>query len=133
MDAPAMERLLLTLLDNAVKYTAAGGAVRLRAHSEERYTIVEIADSGIGIANSDLPHIFDRFYRADQARSREIPGSGLGLSIARWIADGHGATIEVESSLGHGALFRVRVPLAGAAASAEASPKILETHVESAV
>jgi len=128
-----MERLLLTLLDNAVKYTSAGGTVRLRAHSDERNTIVEIADSGIGIANSDLPHIFDRFYRADQARSREIPGSGLGLSIARWIADGHKATIEVESSLGNGALFRVRVPLAGAAASAEALPKILETRVESAV
>jgi heavy metal sensor kinase len=133
MDAPAMERLLLALLDNAVKYTSAGGTVQLRAYCDARYTIVEIADSGIGIANSDLPHIFERFYRADQARSREVPGSGLGLAIARWIADGHKATIEVESSLGNGALFRVRVPLAGAAASAEASPKIPETRVESAV
>ena len=133
MDAPAMQRLLLTLLDNAVKYTPAGGTVRLRAYSDERYAIVEIADSGIGIADSDLPHIFDRFYRADQTRSREVPGSGLGLAIARWIADGHNATIDVESSLGNGALFRVRAPLAGAAASAEALPKILETRVESAV
>ena len=133
MDAPAMQRLLLTLLDNAVKYTPAGGTVRLRAYSDERHAIVEIADSGIGIADSDLPHIFDRFYRADQARSREVPGSGLGLAIARWIADGHNATIDVESSLGNGALFRVRAPLAGAAASAEALPKILETRVESAV
>jgi signal transduction histidine kinase len=133
MDAPAMERLLLTLLDNAVKYTSAGGTVRLRAHSDERHAIVEIADSGIGIADSDLPYIFDRFYRADQARSREVPGSGLGLAIARWIADGHNATIDVESSMGNGALFRVRVPLAGAAASAEALPKTLETPVESAV
>ena len=133
MDAPAMQRLLLTLLDNAVTYTPAGGTVRLRAYSDERHAIVEIADSGIGIADSDLPHIFDRFYRADQARSREVPGSGLGLAIARWIADGHNATIDVESSLGNGALFRVRAPLAGAAASAEALPKILETRVESAV
>ena len=133
MDAPAMERLLLTLLDNAVKYTSAGGTVRLRAYSDERHAIVEIADSGIGIADSDLPHIFDRFYRADQARSREVPGSGLGLAIARWIANGHNATIEVESSLGNGTLFRVRVPLADQATSAEALPKILETGVESAV
>jgi heavy metal sensor kinase len=134
MDAPAMERLLLTLLDNAVKYTPAGGTVRLRAYSDERHAaIVEIADSGIGIADSDLPHIFDRFYRADQARSREVPGSGLGLAIARWIANGHNATIEVESSLGNGALFRVRVPLADPATSPEALPKILETRVESAV
>jgi heavy metal sensor kinase len=134
MDAPAMERLLLTLLDNAVKYTPAGGTVRLRAYSDERHAaIVEIADSGIGIAGSDLPHIFDRFYRADQARSREAPGSGLGLAIARWIANRHNATIEVESSLGNGALFRVRVPLADPATSPEALPKILETRVESAV
>lgn len=133
MDAPAMERLLLTLLDNAVKYTPADGRVSLLAYSDERYAIVEIGDSGIGIADSDLPHIFDRFYRADQARSREVPGSGLGLAIARWIADGHKATIEVESSLGNGSLFRVRVPLAGTATSVETSPKILDTQVESAV
>ena len=107
--------------------------MRLRAYSGERHAIVETADSGIGIADSDLPHIFDRFYRADQARSREVPGSGLGLAIARWIANGHNATIEVESSLGNGALFRVRVPLADPATSAEALPKILDTRVESAV
>jgi heavy metal sensor kinase len=133
MDAPAMARLLLTLLDNAVKYTPAGGRVTLRAYCDERHAIVEIADSGIGIAASDLPHIFDRFYRADQARSREVPGSGLGLAIARWIADSHKATIEVESSLGNGSLFRVRVPLAGAVTSVRISPEILEPKVESAV
>ena len=133
MDGQAMERLLLTLLDNAVKYTAAGGKVSIRAHSDERHAIVEIADSGIGIDDCDLPHIFDRFYRADRARSREVQGSGLGLAIARWIANGHNATIEVESSLGNGAVFRVRVPLAGSARSAEVLPKILESRVESAV
>jgi two-component system heavy metal sensor histidine kinase CusS len=133
MDACAMERLLLTLLDNAVKYSPAGGKVSLHAYSDESQAIVEIADSGIGIDDSDLPHIFDRFYRADQARSREVPGSGLGLAIARWIADGHKATIEVESSLGNGALFRVRVPLAGSAISMGVLPKILKTRLESAV
>lgn len=133
IDASAMERLLLTLLDNAVKYTAAGGTVSVRSYSDEQHAIVEVADSGIGIAESDLPHIFDRFYRADQARSHEVPGSGLGLAIARWIADGHKATIEVESSSGHGSLFRVRVPLAGPLTAAEVLPKMLETRVESAL
>ena len=133
MDGQAMERLLLTLLDNAVKYTRAGGKMSLRAHSDDRYAIVEIADSGIGIDDCDLPHIFDRFYRADRARSREVQGSGLGLAIARWIADGHNATIEVKSSLGNGAMFRVRVPLAGPGTSAEVLPKSLESRVESAV
>jgi signal transduction histidine kinase len=133
MDGQAMERLLLSLLDNAVKYTPAPGKVSLRAHSDGRNAIVEIADSGIGIDECDLPHIFDRFYRADRARSREVQGSGLGLAIARWIADGHNATIEVESSLGNGALFRLLVPLAGCVASAEVLPKILENRVESAV
>ena len=133
MDECAMERLLLALLDNAVKYTPAGGRVSLRAYSDDGHAVVETADSGIGIAESDLPHIFDRFYRTDQARSREVPGSGLGLAIARWIADGHKGTIEVESSLGNGALFRLRVPLADPGTSAEVSPKIRETRVESAV
>ena len=133
MDASAMERMLLTLLDNAVKYTPAGGKVRLCSYSDGRHAIVEVADSGVGIADSDLLHIFDRFYRADQARSREVSGSGLGLAIARWIADGHKATIEVESSLGNGALFRVRLPLAEPSTSTEVEPRILETHVGSAI
>jgi heavy metal sensor kinase len=133
MDGQAMERLLVTLLDNAVKYTPAGGKVNLRAYSHDRFAIVEIKDSGIGIDDCDLPHIFDRFYRADRARTREVQGSGLGLAIARWIADGHNATIEVQSSLGNGAVFRVRVPLAGSETSAEVLPKSLEIRVESAV
>jgi signal transduction histidine kinase len=133
MDSPAMERLFLSLLDNAVKYTPAGGRVSVSAYFDERHAIVEIQDSGIGIDDCDLPHIFDRFYRADRARSREVQGSGLGLAIARWIADGHNATIEVKSSLGKGALFRVRVPLAGSGTSAEILSKIRESRVESAV
>ena len=81
MDASAVERLLLALLDNAVKYTPEGG-ITLRSFSCEGQAIVEVLDTGVGIADSDLPHIFDRFYRADQARSREVRGSGLGLAIA---------------------------------------------------
>lgn len=111
-DAAATERLFLALLDNAVKYTPSGGGIQLRSLREGRYAVVEVEDTGIGISAQDLAHIFDRFFRADQARSREVPGSGLGLSIARWIAEAHNGSIEVKSSLGQGSLFRLRLPLA---------------------
>jgi len=71
---------------------------------------IEIRDSGIGISDKDLPHIFERFYRADQARSRETGGSGLGLAIARWIVNLHGGSIEAQSTLGNGSVFRITLP-----------------------
>jgi len=111
MDTFAMARLFLAVLDNAVKYTPAGGKVSVRLYSENDHAIVEIADTGIGISSSDLPHVFDRFFRADQARSREVPGSGLGLSIARWIAEMHKGSIVAESKLGGGSVFRLALPL----------------------
>ena len=110
-EAVATERLLLALLDNAVKYTPPGGRVQLRSFAEAEFAVVEIEDTGIGICQQDLPHIWDRFFRADQARSREVPGSGLGLSIARWVVEAHRGTIEVSSRLGEGSVFRIRLPL----------------------
>jgi len=110
-DPAAIERLLLSLLDNAVKYTPVGGRVTVRASSHHGSAIIEIEDTGMGIAESDLPHIFERFFRADQDRSREIRGSGLGLSIARWITEAHHGSIEVTSQLGKGSSFRIRLPL----------------------
>jgi heavy metal sensor kinase len=109
-DPAAIERLLLSILDNAVKYTPIGGRVTVRASAEEHSVTIEIEDTGIGIAESDLPHVFERFFRADQARSREIRGSGLGLSIARSIAEMHHGAIEVTSRVGRGSCFRVRLP-----------------------
>ena len=111
-DTVAIERLLLALLDNAVKYTPSGGQVYFRARAEVEFAIIEVEDTGIGISERDTPRIFDRFFRADQARSREVPGSGLGLSIARWVVDSHYGSIEVTSRLGQGSLFHVRLPLA---------------------
>ena len=110
MDSSAMERLLLALLDNAVKYTPEG-SISLRSFSRGGQAIVEVHDTGVGISEPDLPHIFDRFYRADQTRSREVRGSGLGLAIARWIAEMHRGAIEVESELGRGSRFCVHLPL----------------------
>jgi signal transduction histidine kinase len=109
-DSSALERLFLTILDNAVKYTPSGGQVVVRAELANSQAVVEIEDTGMGISAEELPRIFDRFYRADQARSREIRGSGLGLAIARWIAEMHKATIEAESQVGEGTRMRIRVP-----------------------
>jgi two-component system, OmpR family, heavy metal sensor histidine kinase CusS len=111
-DRTAIERLFLSMLDNAVKYTPSGGRVALRAFQESSFAVIEVSDTGIGISEHDLPRIFDRFYRADQARSRGVPGSGLGLAIAQWVADAHKGSIEVSSRLGEGSIFRIRLPLA---------------------
>jgi heavy metal sensor kinase len=109
----SLQRLFLILIDNAVKYTPARGAVEVELAATDSAVAVTVMDSGIGIAAGDLPHIFERFYRADKARQRDSGGAGLGLSIARWIADLHGASIDVESTPGMGSRFRVSFPLAG--------------------
>ena len=93
-----------------MKYTAPGGTVSLRLGFEANDALLAIQDSGIGISEQDLPHIFERFYRADKARSPG-DGIGLGLSIARSIADAHGAKITVSSVLGQGSTFCLRFPL----------------------
>ena len=108
---PALERLFMTVLDNAINYTPPGGQVHLALRLEDSSAIIEVADTGIGIAEKDLPHVFERFYRADQARSRETRGSGLGLSIAKWIAESHNGSIELLSQPGHGTKVKIRLPL----------------------
>jgi signal transduction histidine kinase len=112
-DEAAIEKLLFILLDNAVKYTPVPGSVRLRSYAAAAEAVVEVEDTGIGIAEDDQRRIFDRFFRADQARSGDVPGSGLGLAIASWIAASHQTNIEVSSQLRSGSLFRVRFPLIG--------------------
>lgn len=111
-DETALRRLLLILVDNAVKYTPAGGRIDVRLANEGNAAVIRIADTGIGIAATDLPHVFDRFWRADKVRSRAAGGTGLGLAIARWIVDRHSGTISVSSELGKGAAFTVTLPLA---------------------
>jgi heavy metal sensor kinase len=111
-DPAAIERVFLIVVENAVKYTPAGGNIQINLGNGSATARVEIRDSGIGISDKDLPHIFERFYRADQARSREPGGSGLGLAIARWIVDLHSGDIEAQSALGRGSLFRITLPIA---------------------
>jgi len=107
----ALERLFMSVLDNAVKYTPASGRVALDLRLQDGQAVIEVQDTGIGIAQKDLPHVFERFYRADQARSRETRGSGLGLSIAKWIAETHGGAIELQSQPGVGTKVTIRLPL----------------------
>ena len=106
-DQSLMTQLLLNLVENGIKYGKAGGTVTVWAQEQDGHTLLTIQDDGIGIGETDLPRIFDRFYRADQARDRS--GSGLGLSIVKWIVELHGWTIQVVSELGKGTRFMIKM------------------------
>ena len=107
-------RLFLNLLDNAVKYTPEQGVVALRAEAQSEFIVVSVSDSGIGIAEEHLPHLFDRFYRVDKSRSRAMGGTGLGLAIAQEIVHRHHAAISVHSLPSSGTTFTVRFRRGGA-------------------
>jgi signal transduction histidine kinase len=112
VDRSRIRQLLLNLVTNAIKYTPAGGKVSIGLVDQGDTVALIVGDNGIGIPAADLPHIFDRFYRADPARSRtgERPGAGLGLAITKWIAEAHGGTITVQSRPGRGTAFTVTLP-----------------------
>jgi signal transduction histidine kinase len=104
-------RLMIgNLIDNAIRYSQPGGDVDIRVRAEPAAVVVEVQDTGVGIPQRDLPRIFERFYRVDQARSRETGGTGLGLSIVKHVCENHGGTVSVTSELGHGSTFEVRLP-----------------------
>jgi signal transduction histidine kinase len=108
----SLEEMLLIFLDNAVKYTPKGGKVTVGAGANKRWLVIKVEDTGIGIAKEDIPHIFDRFYRVDQSRSKtKVAGFGLGLSLAKKIIEIHKGTVEVASVLGKGTTFAIRLPL----------------------
>jgi len=109
-DPQLLQRLFLILIENAVKYTPRSGLVSVALGTTNGTARIKVRDTGIGISEDDLPHIFDRFYRADKARSRELGGAGLGLSIGRWIAEAHGGSVDVESRVGVGSTFQVVLP-----------------------
>ncbi|MEW6061143.1 MAG: ATP-binding protein [Bacteroidota bacterium] len=110
-DPLRLRQLFLNLIDNAIKYTPEHGTVEVSLIRENGQAKIQVKDSGIGIPKEELPKIFDRFYRVDKARSRELGGSGLGLSISKWIAEIHGGSIAVESEVNRGSTFTVSLPL----------------------
>jgi len=112
-DRVRLRQLFLNILDNAVRYSPAGGTISGSVVRKDALAVVTIGDTGIGIAEEQLPFIFDRFYRVDRVRTDGEGGTGLGLSIASSIAKMHGGAIEVESQVGEGTTFRILLPLAG--------------------
>jgi len=116
-DSQGIPRLLSILLENASKYTPPGGLVVLSAVAEEKRAVLSIRDTGIGISAEDMPRIFDRFYRVPQTSERTPQGSGLGLALAKWIAERHGTQLNVESQPGHGSCFSFSLEKAALASS----------------
>ncbi len=110
-DRRLIKQMLRAIVDNSIKYSPANTKIDIGYKDIDGKVIIEISDNGIGIPQEDLPHIFDRFYRADKARSRSVGGSGLGLSIVKWIVDIHQGTIVAESETGKGTKIMVKLPL----------------------
>ena len=111
-DDECMREILDNLVDNAIKYTPEGGRVTIRWRRDGSTGVVDVEDTGIGIAQQDQARIFERFYRVDKARSRELGGTGLGLSIVKHLAHAFGGSISVTSEVGRGSTFTMRLPLA---------------------
>ena len=111
-DAPQLRQVVTNLASNAIEYNRPGGAVRVKLTGQGQEVVLTVADTGLGIAPEDLPHIFERFYRAEKSRTRgKSTGFGLGLSIAYWIVEKHGGRIEVDSKEGQGTTFCIWLPL----------------------
>jgi signal transduction histidine kinase len=111
LDPDRMQQTIGILISNALRYTPPQGSITVTAKAERARVTIEVADTGSGIAPEDLPHVFDRFYRADKSRAREHGGSGLGLAIAKSLVAAHGGSITVQSVANTGSCFRVTLPI----------------------
>lgn len=109
-DPARIKQVIVNLVDNAIKYTPEGGEVRVSVQAENNHAVLQVEDDGAGIPAAALPHIFERFYRVDKARSRQMGGAGLGLAIVKSIVTAHGGQVTVESDEGRGSRFRVTLP-----------------------
>jgi heavy metal sensor kinase len=124
-DSGRLKQVIVNLLDNAIRFTPRGGAVTLLTNEADGYILLEVRDTGIGIPAGAIAHVFDRFFRVDDARSREDGGAGLGLSIVKSICSAHGAEIEVDSQPGQGSCFRLKFqrPFIGVGLAAASAPR----------
>jgi len=111
-DRARLKQVVVNLLDNAIKYTSAGGLIQLNVTRQNGHAILSVTDNGIGIPAEAVPHVFERFFRVDKARSRDEGGAGIGLSIVKSVCAAHGAEVQVESTVGKGSRFRITLPLA---------------------
>ena len=116
-DRSRLQQVIVNLIDNAIKYTQQGGKIEISVAREADTAVLEVSDNGPGISAEALPHVFERFYRADKARSRANGGAGLGLSIVKAICAAHNAEVKVSSQEGRGSRFRVELPLLNVLAS----------------
>jgi signal transduction histidine kinase len=112
-DRARLKQVTVNLLDNAIKYTASGGKIEVRVKALGNHAVLEVSDNGMGIPSEAMPHVFERFFRVDKARSRELGGAGLGLSIVKSICTAHAGEVRVQSKEGEGSRFVVELPLAG--------------------
>jgi signal transduction histidine kinase len=111
IDSARIHQAALNIVDNAVKYTPQGGEIKIELTNNLNYAHLTVSDTGVGIPEDELKHIFDRFYRVDKSRSGTTHGAGLGLSIVKWIVDAHNGQIEVESILNEGSTFIIKLPV----------------------
>ena len=111
VDEVKISLAITNLVENAIKYNKEGGWVHVSLNADHKYCYIEVADSGMGIPEESVEHIFERFYRVDKSHSREIGGTGLGLAIARGAVVMHRGAIKVYSQLGEGTTFTIRIPL----------------------
>ena len=126
-DRSRLQQVIVNLIANAIKYTPEAGEVEVSVRGNGRTAVLEVSDNGVGISAQALPHVFERFYRADKARSRNSGGAGLGLAIVKAICTAHGAEIKVSSQEGHGSRFTVELPLLDVSENDLAKPA-LRTH-----
>lgn len=109
-DTVRLHQALLNLIENAIKYTPEGGSVSVHVDANQEHALIRIGDTGVGIPDDQLPRIYDRFYRVDKARSKDVQGTGLGLAIVKWVVELHRGTIHVESAVGVGTTFTMTLP-----------------------
>jgi two-component system phosphate regulon sensor histidine kinase PhoR len=125
-DRTRLEQILYNLVDNAVKFNRRGGTVTVSGEEQEGRAIIRIADTGIGIAEADLPRVFERLYRADKSRSRKVEGTGLGLAIVKHLVQAHGGEVSVSSDIGQGSEFRFTLPVSTQQQGNEADSVVLD-------
>jgi signal transduction histidine kinase len=110
-DGGRLQQVMHNLIENALRYTEAGGAIHVRVAAAPGEALIEVSDTGVGIPEADLPFVFERFFRSKRSRRVHPAGSGLGLSIVRWIVEAHKGRVTVESAVGKGSTFTVRLPV----------------------